>query len=135
MSAEQPSQAPPDRPTAGTYTADLLAVVRANVEVLKAHAGIRFDAELARRSGLPNATISRLLSGDQQTSVRFETLARLAWALRVPVSDLLTPGGADAYAREAARVMERIPAGQRELAVRLLKTVADRPPAPGKPSS
>ena len=49
------------------------------------------QAELARKTELPAATISRIISG-QRNNPRLETLQRLAGALSVPVDCLCSRG-------------------------------------------
>jgi len=49
------------------------------------------QAELARKTDLPAATISRIASG-QRSNPRLETLQRIAGALRVPVDYLCNRG-------------------------------------------
>ncbi len=49
------------------------------------------QADLARETNLPAATISRIVSG-QRTNPRLETLRRIARALRVPVDYLCDSG-------------------------------------------
>ncbi len=49
------------------------------------------QAELARRTNLPAATISRIVSG-QRTNPRLDTLERIAGALSIPVDYLCDRG-------------------------------------------
>lgn len=49
------------------------------------------QAELSQRSGVAEATISRLESGRQEA--RISTVRKIAKALGVPASDLMAPNG------------------------------------------
>jgi transcriptional regulator with XRE-family HTH domain len=69
------------------------------------------QAELAKRSGLSEATISRILSGEQRNPTA-ETLRALARALGVGVADLLAedgrPHGVDDEAEEILLNLYRV---------------------------
>lgn len=88
-------------------SADLAKIVRDNIARLMATHGIANDTELGRISGVPQPTIYRLMSGKQE-SVKFSTLAKIAWGLRVTPGDLMRPDGVNEYASRAAVIMDNV---------------------------
>jgi transcriptional regulator with XRE-family HTH domain len=87
--------------------------------------GLRTPAELARKSGIPQPTLSRYLNGKHATLTAQHWMA-LAHALSVTVSELLgeTPLATKAV-REINTILAGMPEEARAKAARLLRALSD----------